>query len=216
MSGDARRALDICRRAVEIAEAESIAAENPLLATPSKSARRKEKNGTAAAHTKPKGAKVTIATVKQAINEATSSPLQQYLKALPLAAKLFLAALAACTRRSGIGECVLGDVVEEAKRLGLMAADNPNVHDFLLTDSSASAGQEDGVTTTLKKAAKAGAVPRVLGMGSAAAELAAAGVIGLEGGRRGDRVGKVRLGVGDEEVKLAFKDDVEVRGLGFG
>lgn len=216
VSGDARRALDICRRAVEIAEAENIAAQNPLLATPSKSARSKEKNGTTFAHEKPKGGKVTIATVKQAINEATSSPLQQYLKALPLAAKLFLAALLARTRRSGVNECVLGDVVEEAKRLGLMAADNPSVHDFLLTDGAASAGQEDGMSLELKKGAKAGTVPRVLGMGFAAAELAEAGVIGVEGGRRGERVGKVRLGVGDEEIKLALKDDVEVRGLGFG
>ena len=216
VSGDARRALDICRRAVEIAEAENIAAENPLLATPSKSARRKEKSGAASTHERPKGGKVTIATVKQAINEATSSPLQQYLKALPLAAKVFLAALLARTRRSGVNECVLGDVIEEAKRLGLMAADNPNVHDFLLTDSAAGAGQEDGLALGSRKGAKAATVPRVLGMGLAAAELAEAGVIGLESGRRGDRVGKVRLGVGDEEVKLALKDDVEVRGLGFG
>lgn len=216
VSGDARRALDICRRAVEIAEAENIAAENPLLATPSKSARRKEKSGAAFTHERPKGGKVTIATVKQAINEATSSPLQQYLKVLPLAAKLFLAALLARTRRSGVNECVLGDVVEEAKRLGLMAADNPNVHAFLLADSAAGAGQEDGLALGPRKGAKAGTVPRVLSMGLAAAELVEAGVIGLESGRRGDRIGKVRLGVGDEEVKLALKDDVEVRGLGFG
>ena len=216
VSGDARRALDICRRAVEIAEAESIAAENPLLATPSKSARRKEKNGAAFGHERPKGGKVTIATVKQAINEATSSPLQQYLKALPLAAKVFLAALLARTRRSGINECVLGDVVEEAKRLGLMAADNPNVHDFLLTDGAASASREDDLVTGVRKGVKIGALPRVLGMGLAAAELAEAGVIGLESGRRGERIGKVRLGVGDEEIKLALKDDVEVRGIGFG
>ena len=216
VSGDARRALDICRRAVEIAEAENLAAENPLLATPSKSAKRKEKSGTALTLEKPKGAKVTIATVKQAINEATSSPLQQYLKALPLAGKLFLAALSARTRRSGVNECVLGDVIEEAKRLGLMAADNPNVHDFLLTENVVSGGQEDGMGPGLKKGAKAGTVPRMLGMGSAAAELAEAGVIGLESSRKGDRVGKIRLGVGDEEIKLALKDDVEVRGLGFG
>ena len=216
VSGDARRALDICRRAVEIAEAETLAAENPLLATPSKSARRKEKSGTALTLEKPKGGKVTIATVKQAINEATSSPLQQYLKALPLAAKLFLAALSARTRRSGVNECVLGDVIEEAKRLGLMAADNPNVQDFLLTENVVSRGQEDGVSPRLKKGAKAGTVPRMLGMGSAAAELAEAGVIGIESWRKGDRIGKIRLGVGDEEIKLALKDDVEVRGLGFG
>ena len=216
VSGDARRALDICRRAVEIAEAETLAAENPLLATPSKSARRKEKSGAALTLEKPKAGKVTIATVKQAINEATSSPLQQYLKALPLAAKLFLAALSARTRRSGVNECVLGDVIEEAKRLGLMAADNPNVHEFLLTENVVNGGQEDGMGPGLKKGAKASTVPRMLGMGSAAAELAESGVIGLESWRKGDRVGKIRLGVGDEEIKLALKDDVEVRGLGFG
>ena len=227
VSGDARRALDICRRAVEIAEADAMAAENPLLATPSKSARRKEKNGTVnvVQERRPKGAgKVTIATVKQAINEATSSPLQQYLKALPLASKLFLAALSARTRRSGVNESVLGDVAEEAKRLGQMAANNPNVHQYLLTDNNninnnnvGSTSQEDGTSLSLGLLKKGGgAAPRVLGMGVAAAELAEAGVIGLEGGRKGERIGKVRLGVGDEEVKLALKDDVEVDGLGFG
>lgn len=219
VSGDARRALDICRRAVEIAEAESLAAENPLLATPSKSARRKEKaaleNGEV---TKAKSTvgKVTITTIKQAINEATSSPLQQYLKALPLAAKVFLAALLARTRRSGVGECILSDVVEEAKRLALMAADNPHIHDFLLTNPTVSVGEEGSASAVSKKVGKVPAAPRVLAMGFAAAELAEAGVIGLEGGRRGERVGKVRLGVGDEEIKLALRDDREVGGLGFG
>lgn len=214
VSGDARRALDTCRRAVEIAEAESAVAENPLLATPSKSARRKEKKALESevpVKPKPRAGKVTIATIKQAINEATSSPLQQYLKALPLAAKVFLAALLARTRRSGVNECVLSDVVEEAKRLGMMAADNPNVHDFLLTDPASSASGQ-----VSKKSGKALSAPRVLAMGFAAAELAEAGVIGLEGGRRGERVGKIRLGVEDEEIKLALRDDREVRGLGFG
>ncbi|KAL2043328.1 hypothetical protein N7G274_003634 [Stereocaulon virgatum] len=207
VSGDARRVLDICRRAVEIAESEALAADNPLLATPSKSAKKREKQGPEngdAVKLKPRVGKVTIATIKQAINEATSSPLQQYLKALPLAAKLFLAALLARARRTGVNEFILSDVIDEAKRLGVMSADNPHVHDFLLTD---------GAST---KTGKALTAPRVKAMGFAATELAEAGMIGLEGGRPGERVGKVRLGVGDEEVKLALKDDVEVRGLGFG
>lgn len=219
VSGDARRALDICRRAVELAEAESLAAENPLLATPSKTARRKEKaaleNGDV---TKAKSTvgKVTIATIKHAINEATSSPLQQYLKSLPLAAKVFLAALLARTRRSGVNECILSDVIEDAKRLALMTADNPQIHDYLLTTPTASMGAEGSSSVVNKKVGKATAAPRVLAMGLAAAELAEAGVIGLEGGRRGERVGKVRLGVGDEEIKLALRYDKEVGGLGFG
>ena len=216
VSGDARRALDICRRAVEIAEAESLAAHDPLLATPSKSARRKEvkalENGTPTK--KANVGRVTIAIVKQAINEATSSPLQHYLKALPLAAKVFLAALLARTRRNGVNECLLRDIIEEAKRLGTMAADNPDIQDFLLTDPCTNKAATDFAGDN--KLAKAMAAPRVLGMGYAAAELAEAGVIGLEGGGRGERVGRVRLGVGDEDIKLALRDDKEVAGLGFG
>lgn len=158
--------------------------------------------------------KVTIATIKQAINEATSSPLQQYLKTLPLASKLFLAALLARTRRTGVGECVLGDVLEEAKRLARMAAENPIVEDFLLTDNlSASHDHQEGGSSGKRKS---GPVARVLGLGTAAGELAAAGVVGVEAARRGERGGKLRLGVGDEEVRLALRDDDQVRGLGFG
>lgn len=219
VSGDARRALDICRRAVEIAESESL--QNPLLNTPSK---RKSK-GLLIPLTKDGGerrggrersgqGKVTIATVKQAINEATSSPLQQYLKALPLTSKLFLAALLARTRRTGVGECVLGDVLEEAKRLARMAAENPVVENVLLTDTMlAPHEQHEGYS---KGKRKAGAVARVLGLGIAAGELAAAGVVGVEAARRGERGGKLRLGIGDEEIRLALRDDDEVRGLGFG
>ena len=211
VSGDARRCLDICRRAVEIAEIEALESEDAvLLATPSKSARKRDAGGDAPLK-KPAG-KVTIQTVKAAINEATSSPLQQYLRALPLAGKLFLAALLARTRRTGVNECVLADVVEEAKRLAAMAADNPMVHGMLLSGGG-HRGKMDHDFGGFKTGKDA---PRVRGMGLAAVELAEAGVIGLEGGRaRGERIGRVRLGVGDEEVGAALKGDGEVRGLGF-
>ncbi|KAL8781652.1 MAG: hypothetical protein Q9213_005917 [Squamulea squamosa] len=220
VSGDARRALDICRRAVEIAESEIAEEANPLLATPSKRKKVREKagDGTPRANEK-KGGKVTIGTVKQAINEATSSSLQQYLKSLPLSSKLFLAAILVRTRRSGISECILGDVLDEAKKLGLMAADNPSIQEMLLTNALFGQHQQSGSSESpMKKRVSTAAgdrVPRVLAMGVAAVALAEAGIIGLEG-RRGERVGKMRLNVGEEEVKLALRDDSEVKGLGFG
>ena len=220
VSGDARRALDICRRAVEIAENEVVENADPLLATPSKRKRLKEKVDEGAAPAKGrKSSQVTIATVKQAINEATSSSLQQYLKSLPLSSKLFLAAILARTRRSGVSECVLGDVINEAKKLGLMAAETPTIQETLMTNVLFGQYQQPSSCARPTKknsgiAATAEKVPRVLGMGIAAVALAEAGVIGLEG-RRGERVGKVRLNVGDEEVKLALRDDSEVKGLGF-
>jgi len=219
VSGDARRALDICRRAVEIAEVESLAAVDPLLVTPSKSARKMEKAALEvgkALNVNQKGlGKVTIATIKIAINEATSSPLQQYLKSLPLAAKIFLAALLARARRSGVNECVLADVVEEAKAMGLMAAGNTAIHDLLFDrDNEMNAlGIERNVSSSKLDPRKA---PRVLGMSFAAGELAEAGIVGLEGGSKGERVGRIRLDIGDEEIAAALKGDEEIAGLGFG
>ena len=205
VSGDARRALDMCRRAVEIAEMESSFSQNPLLATPSK--KRKDDNMTPKEVDKRLG-RVMIGTIKQAINEATSSPLQQCLKSLPLSSKLFLAALLARTRRSGLAESILGAVIEEAKRLSHMA-DNSHFHNFLMTDACS-----NNQGSVLIRQAKTLTVPRVLGMGAAAVELFEAGVIALEP-RKGERIGKVRLNIGEEDVKLALRDDGEVRGLGF-
>lgn len=274
VSGDARRALDICRRAVELAEAEHLALPNdtefemPPPATPSRTGRAtaktpsKSKLGPAAAATAAvespnrkepstahgeKKVMVTIATIKRAINEATSSPLQQYLRSLPLASKLFLAALLARVRRTGLSEALLGDVLDEARRLASIAQLLP-VEKYLLqsraidddddgsddddddddhTDTAVAGlhidmvnppkrkGKASDPRTSRQSEGKGKGAPRVLGMGGAAVELSEAGVIGVET-RRGERVGRVRLGVGEEDVRLALRNDEEVRGLGFG
>lgn len=206
VSGDARRALDICRRAVELAEAELLSLPAPN--TPSKSARR---SGAGEAEKASRNlGKVTIATVKRAINEATTSPLQQYLRALPLAAKVLLAALLVKTRRTGIGESILGEVMEEAKRLARM--ETGSHLDFLLQDGSPGAvpsGADGGVVST-----RARKLPRMRAMGGSAVDLMEAGIVGLEA-RRADRTGKIRLCIGEEDVKQAFRDDPEVKGFGF-
>jgi len=247
VSGDARRALDICRRAVEIAETESTTQKREDEApptTPSRTGRGNKVNLPQGSRS-IKGAEemvdlckeqgvlsagrkgvVTMATIKQAINEATSSPLQQALRALPLASKVFLAALLARIRRSGIGEAILGDVVDEVKRLGLMSQLQP-VHGYILAvQKDETVEGIEGTTTQPTTPSKhrdttnAGSkqsdlkAARALGLALAAAELAEAGIIGVEA-RHGERVGRVRLGVGEEEVRLALGDDESVHGLGF-
>ncbi|OCK83268.1 origin recognition complex subunit 1 [Lepidopterella palustris CBS 459.81] len=234
VSGDARRALDICRRAVEIAESEALAkdTESEEPSTPSKigrgakvrdGANTEEASGLQkrVGNERGKGI-VTIATIKQAIVEATTSPMQRYLRALPLASKVFLAALLARIRRTGVGEALLGDVVEEAKRLGLMSH-LKSVHDYLLTEDAREregAGSNESQTSAKKGSSRGtrhadSKAARAVGMGDAAMELAAAGIVGVEA-RKGERGGRVRLGVGDEEVRLALGNDDEVKGLGFG
>jgi origin recognition complex subunit 1 len=219
VSGDARRALDICRRAVEIAEQvqnEKDAEvgdeeEEPSADTPSKRNRKQNDSeasattATTATATK-KLARVTIATIKAAIAEATSSPVAQCLHSLPLASKLFLAALLATSRRTGVADSTLGEVLVEAKRIADVA-ENSCVHDFLLVADKGASGKGN--------VAGQQAVPRVLAMGAAAMELVDAGIVAMEARARGERAGKVRLRVGEEEVKSALMGDAEVKGMGF-
>jgi origin recognition complex subunit 1 len=231
VSGDARRALDICRRAVEIAEQaadEAAAADEAkdetesLPPTPSKTpARRnnaiaaKEAGTSAVAKPPAKGqpGRVTIATIKQAIHEATSTPLQQSLRCLPLSGKLFLAALLARVHRTGISESTFGDVLDEARRIAdaavaVAGAAGAGVKDFLLGG---------------------GPSARVRSLGHAAMSLMNSGVLALEQGSgsksvlggttiptRGDRSSKVRLRVAAEDVRSAFREDAEAKGFGLG
>ncbi|KAJ9633723.1 uncharacterized protein PV06_07483 [Exophiala oligosperma] len=197
VSGDARRALDICRRAVEIAENTYEKNSNEMSAgTPS----RKGKSQPDSNGIKPM-ARVTIATIRQAINEATSSPVAQHLRSLPLASKLFLAALLARSRRTGVAESTLGDVVIEAKRIADVA-ENSTIHDFLLVDNK------------VGKAASS-PIPRIIALGAAAMDLVEAGVIAMESRNKGERAGKIRFKIGEEEVKSALMGDAEAMGLGF-
>lgn len=201
VSGDARRALDICRRAVEIAEyASGKVGSTSIPGTPSKRSRGPINVLQSPTKAKPFGpqgqGRVTIAIIKQAINEATSSPLQQYLCHLPLTAKVFLAAVLARIRRSGVGENIMADVIDEAERMAKMAGDS-EIEEMLL-----SCGVTGG------KGIVGGG--RVAGLMSAAIMLMEAGVIVLEM-KKGERAGRVRLSVGEEEVLSALRDD---RGVG--
>ena len=205
VSGDARRALDICRRAVELAEAEVKGAEDAEPATPSK--RAKAKTGEA---DKPKissKGKVTIATVKRAINEATTSPLQQYLRALPFASKLVLASLLVRNERTGVPDTTYGDMMEEMKRALVISAGSHQVG--LLKDKAARISQTSEASHRRRDMRSI----RIPAIGAAAVDLTGAGIIFLEG-LRAERPSKMRLAVGDEEVKLAFRDDPEIRALG--
>ena len=228
VSGDARRCLDICRRAVEIAEVEAEERRSEegvsggvgsdkenLPETPSKTGRNKNKKKEMltrdqAPQKEDKRGRVTIATVQRAIREATSSPLQLYLKTLPLSAKLFLAALLARSRRTGVAESTLGDVLDEAKKMGKMS-ELPGLSEWLLVEH-VPISDGDGEVVKMERRLD---LPRVLGMGTAATELLEAGVVVMEE-RKGERGARVRLQVGEEEVKGALKDDGEVKGLGFG
>jgi origin recognition complex subunit 1 len=194
VSGDARRALDICRRAVELAEGD--VQGDP--ATPSKTA--SANNAQAAA----KRGRVTIATIKKAINEATTNPIQQHLKGLPLMSKLVIAGLVLRIRRTGLAETTFGETLDELHRANLRAPTASH-----------------GVAQILPGNGKLSQVGGSRSMGrpsyihGAALELVAAGLIYLEA-QRAERSSKLRLAIADDEVKMALRDDAELRMLGIG
>lgn len=223
VSGDARRALDICRRAVELAEAdvkgkgEGEAGAGEVPDTPSKKGRKGAAQGLQDTPKKKKAAagRVTIETVRRAISEATSNPLQQYLRALPFASRLLLTALLMRTQRTGLAESTFGDVLEEMQRTLKMAAGESRpltLLDRKAAGTGSVAATDSGLMVSVR-AKNTSQMVRPAGLSAAAVDLTGAGIINLEA-QKAERPSKMRLAVGDEEVRLAFQDDPEIKALG--
>ena len=85
MSGDARRCLDICRRAVEIIES------SPNLRT-------------------PRNQLVGMKQVEEALKEMFSSPKILALQSLSFTEEMFVKALISELRRNGLEEALFSDV----------------------------------------------------------------------------------------------------------
>lgn len=196
VSGDARRALDICRRAVELAEADA----PPDPSTPSKKA-----PGGDIAELSRRG-RVTISTIKKAINEATSNPIQQHLRGLPLISKLLMAAMLLRIRRTGLVETTFGETLDELQRVSAYAPRAPSGMAQILGRHAKGAGHS-GVH--LRHTGRPGYVH------TAALDLVAAGLINLES-QRAERSSKLRLAIADDEVRMALQEDPELRALGIG
>ncbi|KAJ2862979.1 Origin recognition complex, subunit 1 [Coemansia aciculifera] len=97
VSGDARRALDVCRRAVEIVEAES-ARESTLA------------GGKRVRPSEDSGQLVTMMIIDRAVKEMYASGNVAFIQNASLQQKVFLLSLRAAIRKAGIPEVSLGDV----------------------------------------------------------------------------------------------------------
>ncbi|KND04967.1 origin recognition complex subunit 1 [Spizellomyces punctatus DAOM BR117] len=112
ISGDARRALDICRRGVEILEATLRDAE---------------------AAGKPLDQKmVTMAVIDRAVKEMFASPAVQSVQRASTHQRLFLVAIVRNVRRGGTAEVEYGQVADEHIRLCKLGnIQNPNPSDLI-------------------------------------------------------------------------------------
>lgn len=74
-------------------------------------------------------------------------------------------------------------------------------------------GVDDGIGLMIIKVKQMGQLIRLVGLGFVVVDFIGVGIINLEG-QRLERLSKMRLVVGDEEVRLVFRDDFEIKGVG--
>ncbi|KAG5518465.1 hypothetical protein PMAC_002860 [Pneumocystis sp. 'macacae'] len=187
VSGDARRALDICRyifsivsiihssrRAVEIAQVSAVATEKSTSDELDKSAQ---------------PARVTIKTINIAISEMSSSPVQMYLRTMPLTYKVFLVSLMLKMKRSGIAEHTLSEIVDISIKM-------------------CKASEKK----TLQVLCQQSYIDNTLNFENAALTLAEVGVLFLNI-KTGKRYARVQLKITQQDVIMAMQNDTDFKGI---
>ncbi|XP_071534634.1 origin recognition complex subunit 1 isoform X2 [Panulirus ornatus] len=106
LSGDARRALDICRRATELAETKKMSTNHPDSPT-------------------RKAALVEMLHVDQAIKEMFTSPKISAIRSCSLMEQFVLRAIVAEFTRSGLEEAVFGQVLQQFVSLSIFEGIEP-------------------------------------------------------------------------------------------
>jgi len=193
VSGDARRALTICRRAVEIAEKEFL------------SQYQGDEN------IENEKFHVQISHISRAINETINSPVSQFLAALPFASKLVLHAIILRMKRSGLAENSLGDVIDEMKNSLLMLTSK---------ESSSALHQLDEKATFYDFLYGSGLIDssnnkkniRIMKFKNIVNELVENGIL-MQQNIPGERYRLIQLNISEEEVSAALKRDKELTGL---
>ena len=107
-------------------------------------------------------------------------------------------------RRTGLAETTFGETLDELQRAALQApSSNPGMAQIL------TGGAKGPQTQGLRHMGR----PQYIH--TAAMDLVAAGLINLEA-HRTERSSKLRLAIADDEVKMALRDDGELRTMGMG
>lgn len=199
VSGDARRALAICRRAVEIAEEEYV-----------KTTSAAELNNVDVAE---QSYRVHIHHISRAINETINSPVIQFLTNLSFGSKLILKALILRMQKSGTGEIALGEVIDEMRNL-LVLLTGKHKFDSIMTEEKGLVGffygsQLDKTLVTSSKPTNL----RFPHFSDIVNQLAESGIL-TEQSSQSERYRLISLNVSEDEVKTVLDKDHEVLSMG--
>lgn len=202
VSGDARRALAICRRAVEIAEEDYLNERNERLND------KKSIEGC-----EEETFHVQISHISKAINETVNTPVMQFLSNLPFASKLILAGISLRKKRSGLAENPMGEIVEEMKNSLLLYASAEG--DKVLQDIDANMSITDvlyGEVLSVSHEHKRQPHLRIFKFKQALNELVECGILSQQS-IIGERQRLVTLNISEDEILTVLKRDPRIRNI---
>lgn len=196
VSGDARRALTICRRAVEIAEEEYLATIPEQAVVPEND----------------QEYSIQISHISKAINETTNTPLTNLLSALSFGSKLILVSVILRTRRTGLAENTLGDICDEMKntlRLHTAKESLSSLKDISTNASYFDLLYGDGI---LHSNPQAPVNIRIFQMAHLVNELVEHGIL-VQQNIRSEKHRIIHLNVSGEEVAAVLKKTPEIAAM---
>lgn len=203
VSGDARRALKVCKRAAEIAEQYYMAKhgygyDGQTIVSEDLEEGERE-NAVASAKDSADVQTVHISHVMKALNETINSHAINFMSRLSFTAKLFLFALLNLIKKSGLQEQSLGNVIDEIRLLIEVNGNNK----FIV-----------GIVDTLfqKNESNKGEQLRMISWDFLINQLVDGGII-VKQNIKNERLSCVKLNVSIEDVKQAVYEDEALKGL---
>lgn len=201
VSGDARRALKVCKRAAEIAEQYYMNKHGYGYDGDVVEEEEDVEDGVDAQKNKDSAdiQTVHINHVMKALNETINSHSVKFISGLSFTCKLFLFALLNLSKKTGLQEQSLGDIIDEIKNLIEVNGNNKfimNLQDMIFAK---------GITNNYEQL-------RMISWEYLLNELIESGLV-IKQTMRNERISCVRLNISNEDVKHALYQDETLKSL---
>lgn len=197
VSGDARRALKVCKRAAEIAEHYYMAKHGYTYDGQTSS---RPGTGDAEDVNDRDGVQtVHISHIMKALNETISSQSTTFISRLSFTGKLFLYALLKLMKKTGLQEQQLGDIIDEIRLLIEANAKNKFVEEMRRVLF------HQGSEVTPEQL-------RIVSWDFVINQLIEAGII-IKQSMKNEKISCVKLNISSEDVKKALEQDESLKGL---
>lgn len=197
VSGDARRALKVCKRAAEIAEQHYMAKHG--YSYDGQQTSKSDIDDAEDANDQEGVQTVHISHIMRALNETTNSQSTRFISRLSFTGKLFLYALLKLMKKTGLQEQQLGDIIDEIRLLIEANAKNKFVEEI----SRVLFHQGSDVTPEQL---------RIVSWDFVINQMIEAGII-IKQSMKNEKISCVKLNISSEDVKKALEQDESLKGL---